>query len=104
MIFVPGNQRDSAALHIAARRGRVRRVARGVYTDDLDRPLEEYVEENVLAILGALFPDHYVSHSTAALLRARNGEAFISGAGARHPFILPGVKINRLPGLPHSEV
>jgi serine/threonine-protein kinase HipA len=104
MIFVPGNQRDVAALHIAARRGRVRRVARGVYTDDLDTPLEEYVEENLLAILGTRFPDRYVSHSSAALLRARNGEAFMAGSGARHPFILPGVKINRLPGLPHSEV
>ncbi|MGH7564005.1 MAG: type II toxin-antitoxin system HipA family toxin [Gemmatimonadota bacterium] len=79
-------------------------MARGVYTDDLDAPLEQFVDGNLLAILGALFPDQYVSYSTAALLGPRNGEAFLSGGGIRHPLRLPGVTVHRLPELPHPEV
>lgn len=104
MIFVPGNKRDAKALSNAAKRGRIRRVARGVYTDNLDTPIEDVVEENLLTILGTLFPDQYVSHSTAALLRPRNGEVFLSGGAIRQPLKLPGVKVNRLPELPHPEV
>lgn len=104
MIFVAANRRDSKALYNAVRRGRVRRMARGVYTDDLDTPLEALVVEHLLAILGALFPDQYVSYSTAALLHPRNGEAFLSGGGIRHPLRLPGVTVNRLPELSHPEV
>ncbi|HET6340684.1 MAG TPA: HipA domain-containing protein [Gemmatimonadota bacterium] len=104
MLFAPANRRDAKALYNAVRRGRVRRVARGIYTDDLDMPLERFVDRNLLAVLGTLFPDQYVSHSTAALLRPRNGEAFLSGGGIRHPLKLPGVTVNRLPELPHPEM
>ncbi len=104
MIFVPANRRDAKAMYNAVTRGRVRRVARGIYTDDLDTPLEQFVDANLLAILGTVFPDQYVSHSTAALLRPRNGEAFLSGGGIRHPLKLPGVKVHRLAELPHPEV
>jgi len=103
-LFVGRSRPDVQALNTAARRGRIRRIVRGVYTDDLHTPLEQIVEEDLLAILGSMFEGHYASHSTAALLRSLEGNAYISGPGSRSAVQLPGVTLNRLKPLPHPDL
>ena len=79
-------------------------MAKGVYTDDFQTPLTEIVRVQLLAILGAAYPDWYVSHSTAALHQPVSGIAFVSGPKqTRAPIELPGVEVKRLPSLRHPE-
>ena len=104
MIFIPRTASESHALNKACQRGRVLRVAKGIYTDDFDTPLTEIVREQLLAILGAAYPDWYVSHSTAALHQDVSGVALLSGPKRTRTSIeLPGVEVKRLPALPHPE-
>jgi len=104
MIFVPQTNAESRALIKARQRGVVLRVARGVYTDDFNTPLTEIVREQLLVILGAAYPDWYVSHSTAALHRDVSGVAFLSGfKRTRTSIELPGVEVKRLSAPPYPE-
>ena len=104
MIFIPRSGSESRALNKACQRGIVLRVARGIYTDDFDTPLTEIVKEQLLVILGAAYPDWYVSHSTAALHQDVSGIAFLSGPKRTRTSIeLPGVEVKRLSALSHPE-
>ncbi len=104
MIFIPQTNSESHALNKARQRGIVLRVAKGIYTDDFHTPLTELVGEQLLAILGAAYPDWYVSHSTAALHKHVAGVAFLSGPKQTRASIeLPGVEVKRLPAPPHPE-
>lgn len=104
MLFIPQTVQQSRALNKAHQRGVVLRVARGIYTDDFHTPLTEIVGEQLLAILGAAYPDWYVSHSTAALHEAVSGVAFLSGPKRTRTSIeLPGVEVKRLRAFRHPE-
>lgn len=104
-IYVPQTRADVEALNTAADRGAVRRVAWGIYSDDSTSSPDDLVREHLLAILGACYPESFVSHSTAALLRPRDGVAFLSGA-ARAATVrrLPGVVIKRVRAVPSPEI
>jgi serine/threonine-protein kinase HipA len=104
VIYIPQVASESHSLNKARQRGKVLRVAKGIYTDDFDTPLTEMVKEQLLAILGAAYPDWYVSHSTAALHQDVSGVAFLSGSKrTRTSIALPGVEVKRLPAPPHPE-
>jgi serine/threonine-protein kinase HipA len=103
VIYAPASTRDAKSLSSAVRRGRLRRLATGIYADDLERPADEIVRHHLLAILGTAYPDCYVSHSTAALLGPREGSAFISGSPTRRAVDLPGLTVHRLGGLDEPE-
>lgn len=103
-MYVPKDRSDSSALKTAASRGRVRSVVRGVYTDDLETPADEWVRDHLLAVLAARYPDWFISYSTAALGRARDGVAFISGAKSNLKTTnLPGVVVKRIRQFAHPE-
>ena len=82
MIFIPQTNSESYALNKARQRGIVLRVAKGIYTDDFHTPLTEIVREQLLAILGAAYPDWYVSHSTAALSQTKTEDGHLRKLGA----------------------
>jgi hypothetical protein len=104
MIYIPQTVSESRALNKARQRGKVLRVARGIYTDDFNTPLTEIVKEQLLVILGAAYRDWYVSHSTAALHQDVSGVAFLSGfKQTRTTIELPGVEVKRLGAPPHPE-
>jgi len=92
------------ALRVREHRGQVRRLYRNLYTDDPDRPADEVIAENILAIAAALLPDWQLSHSSAAVRGPVEGMLFMSGPGkpGRH-IDLPGMRIVRLPGLKAPE-
>jgi serine/threonine-protein kinase HipA len=104
-IFIGNSTNDKSAIRAAATRGVLRRIAREVYTDDLQTEPEELIRENLLAIIAKLHPDWHLSHSTAATLTPINGLLFLAGFSQKYlPFELPGVKVVRLPDLKYSEV
>src|SRR5690606_15568936 len=101
MLYIPESESHSRTLAKRVERGTLRRLARGVYSDDFERIAAEQVAEQILAICGRLFPDGYVSHSSAALRAPVDGLLFLSQAArAGGPRELPGVKVVRLPALP----
>ncbi|MFN8658513.1 MAG: hypothetical protein U0105_19415 [Candidatus Obscuribacterales bacterium] len=65
-IYIGTTTSDKSAIRAAAARGVLRRIARDVYTDDLETEPEQLIRENLLAIIGKLQPDWHLSHSTAA--------------------------------------
>lgn len=104
-IYIGNSTSDKSAIRAAAARGVLRRIARDVYTDDLQTTPEELIRENLLAIIGKLQPEWHLSHSTAATLAPINGLVFLSGFSKKYtPLELPGVKVVRLPDLKYPEV
>lgn len=104
MLYLPKDPADSSALRTAAGRGRVRAILPGIYTDDLETCADEWVRRHLLVILGVLYPDWFVSYSTAALGRPREGVAFISGAKTNLKATeLPGVVVKRIRQFDHPE-
>ncbi|MDX1429023.1 MAG: hypothetical protein R3282_01995, partial [Rhodothermales bacterium] len=102
---MPSVVADAKALSAATRRGVVRRLARGVYTNVLEGKPEHLIAAHLPAILAGLYPEWYLSHSTAATLRAVDGVAFISGDGRRTPIrFLPGVTVKRVRPHTHPEL
>lgn len=105
IFYAPANDADRRALTKAAERRVLRRIARGVYTDEHDQPLDQIVQRHLPAILSLSYPGWYISHSTAALLQPLNGSAFISGlARTRKPASLSGIIVHRLSALPYAEI
>src|SRR5205823_2672829 len=85
-------------------RGALRRLARGVYSDDFDSPTENLITAGVFGIVGHYYPTAYVSHSSAALRAPVEDRFFLSTTSKNlRPIVLPGLKIVRIPALPHPE-
>lgn len=75
--------------------GRARRIARGLYTRNLDDPLEAVTRRNWATIAGGLFPGAVVVDRTAfEAAPSADGSVFLD-AGSR----LSSERVRRLPGL-----
>src|SRR6266576_4654532 len=104
MLFFADSPSQSRLLAKRTERGALRRLARGIYSDDFQHSPEEQIAAGILAIIGHYYPSAYVSHSSAAIRAPVDGLFFISTASqSRRAVMLPGVKIIRLPALPHPE-
>src|SRR5277367_5672269 len=104
-IYIGKNKAHKSAVRLAASRKVIRRIARDIYSDDFERPPEQIVAENLLAIIARRLPDWHLAYSSAAVLGARDGIVFLSGPKSTHaPIELPGLKVVRLPDLPHPEI
>ena len=105
MLYIGITPDDKNSLRVAAHRGQLVTLSRGVYSDDEDADPERFIQDNLLAIIGRLFPEWHLSFSTAATLGSINGFAFISSRSATHsPVVLPGVRIVRNRDIPYPEV
>jgi len=105
MLYIGTSPDDKNALRVAAHRGQLVTLSRGVYCDEPDADPARVIQDNLLAIIAKLFPEWHLSFSTAATLRPINGFAFISSRSATHsPVVLPGVRIVRNRDLPYPEV
>ncbi|MBZ0185103.1 MAG: hypothetical protein K8F91_02550, partial [Candidatus Obscuribacterales bacterium] len=105
MLYIGTTPDNKNALRVAAHRGQLVALSRGVYCDEPDADPAQVIQTNLLAIIARLFPEWHLSFSTAATLRAINGFAFISSRSSTHsPVVLPGVRIVRNRDLPYPEV
>ena len=91
-IFRPA---DTAAASRAARRGDLRRLARGLYTANADEPAEQLVRRNWIEVAALYFPEAAIVDRSAVEGRpAGDGSLFLdSGPGPRQPSPV------KLPGL-----
>jgi serine/threonine-protein kinase HipA len=103
-IYFGAEEEAQAVLRKRTERGKLHPLYRGVYTDELERPEEEVVRENILAIAAAILPGYQLSHRSAAVRGLVGDYLFMSGPGkpGRH-IDLSGVRIIRLPELTAPE-
>jgi len=105
IVYSSDTEQDRFALAKAAQRGQLRRIAAGIYTSDLARPMDDIVREHLPALLAAADPQAYLAYSTAALLRPLNGAAWISSERkTSRPMRFPGVTVHRAKPLPFPEI
>jgi serine/threonine-protein kinase HipA len=105
MLYIGSTPDDKNALRVAAHRGQLTTLARGVYCDEPDVDPVEIIQTNLLAIIATLLPEWHLSYSTAATLTSINGFAFVSSRRSTHsPVVLPGLRIVRSRDLPYPEV
>ncbi len=93
---------DAAAASRALRRGELRRLARGLYTWNLDEPAEQLLRRRWMDATALYFPDAVLVDRSAVEARpATDGSVFLdSGPGAAHPnsVRLPGLVLRPRPG------
>ncbi len=80
--------RDLAKAGAQARRGQLRRVARGIYTSNLHEPLGSVVRRNWLDVAGLSFPGAVIVDRSAVLARPTEDGSLFLDAG-------PSYKTNR---------
>lgn len=95
---------ESGTLTRRVQRGTLRRLHRGIYTEDLTTSPEELVRRNAWEILGTLIPGAVITDRTARNPRLPlvGGQAFIfcARSGRRRRIDLPGLTIIARPGAP----
>jgi hypothetical protein len=65
------------------RAGKARRITRGLYTENIDEPLERVVRRNWLQVLGLLYPGSVLIGRSAVLARPTEGGRLYVDAGNR---------------------
>jgi hypothetical protein len=81
-----------------ASEGRLRRLHAGIYTSNLDAPLEAIVIRHWQPIVGHLLPGGVISHRSAFDGRPHEGALSITRGKTRRTLKLPGLTVQVLPG------
>jgi hypothetical protein len=81
-----------------ASEGRLRRLHAGIYTSNLDAPLEAIVLRHWQSIVGHLLPGGVISHRSAFDGRPYGGSLSITRGRTRRTLKLPGLTVQVLPG------
>ncbi|KQO98452.1 Fic family protein [Leifsonia sp. Leaf264] len=76
----------------AVSQGKLRRIAQGIYTDDMRRPLDEVVAENWQRIVGHELPGAVITDRSAFTGKPVDGHLFVAHTRAR-TLELPGLTI-----------
>jgi len=64
-LFLTARSAPRSTVYAAARRGQLRPLAPGLFTSDVETPLEELVRERLLAIVSTLYPGAVISDRSA---------------------------------------
>ena len=84
-----------------ARAGRLRKIHSGVYTSDLESPLEQIIRPNWHKIAEHLYPKSVVAYRSAQLgMPDDQGNIFLVYGKRVHSLKLPGLTLNTMPGAP----
>lgn len=78
--------------------GRLRRLHAGIYTSNLDAPLQAIVLRHWQPIVGHLLPDGVISHRSAFDGRPNDGSLCVTRGKTRRTLRLPGLDVHVLPG------
>lgn len=92
--IVFANGKNRARLSRATTAGRLRRIARGIYAEDLDSPAEEIVTRHRWAIVAHVVPDAIIVDRSAASGGApAHGNLFVASSQRARDVELPGLRI-----------
>lgn len=88
----------SRAVHAAVRGGRARRLARGVYTRDMQRPLEAIARQHWSPIAAHYFPGSVIVDRTAMEFAPAEDGSVTLAAPRRRDVDLPGLRLRAREG------
>jgi len=98
-LIVAGDDRTEARrLQRMADEGRLRRIYSGIYTDDLNSPIETVTRRHLNELCSLVLPGCIVSHRSAIEQRPTAGGQYFVTSPYRRDFELPGVKVRALKG------
>lgn len=100
LVLAGADRTEARRLQRLAEEGELRRLYRGIYTDDRVQPLETIVRRELLALCPLVAPGSIISHRSA-LEGGRptsRGDVFLTGP-TRRDFELPGVKLRMAEGV-----
>lgn len=89
---------ESRRVRRLADAGRLRRLYAGIYTSNLDAPLESIVQRHWLSIVGHLLPGGVISHRSAFDASPIDGQLVITRGRTRRAVALPGLRIEVIAG------
>jgi hypothetical protein len=93
-----GNPAGARRIRRLAAEGRLRRLHPGIYTSNLDAPLEAIVLRHWQPILGHLLPGGVISHRSAFDGKPHAGALSITRGRTRRAIKLPGLTVHVHPG------
>ena len=88
----------SRAVHAAVRAGRARQLARGVYTRDMQRPLEAIARQHWSPIAAGYFPGSVIVDRTAVEFAPAEDGSVTLAAPRRREVDLPGLRLRARAG------
>jgi fido (protein-threonine AMPylation protein) len=98
-LVVAGQDRTEARrLQRMAEEGRLRRLHKGIYTDDLGTPIEVVTRRHLNELCGLIMPGCIVSHRSAIEQRPTAGGQYFVTSRYRRDLDLPGVKVRAAKG------
>ena len=80
--------------------GRVRQIVRGVYTNDLQHPLEQIVRDHLWEIVGTVIPDALITDRSAGPTPLEGDTLFVVSAQRARDLTLPGLRVAVRAGVP----
>src|SRR5918996_6266359 len=83
----------SRAVHAAVRAGRARRLARGLYTRDMQRPLDAIAREHWSPIAAGYFPGSAIVDRTAIEFAPAQDGSVTLATSRRRDVDLPGLRL-----------
>lgn len=96
-----GDKANAQRVSRLARAGRLRKIYSGVYTSDLESPLEQIVRPHWQKIAEHLYPYSVVAYRSAQLGKPDDqGNIFLVHGKRVRTIELPGLRLNILPGAP----
>jgi hypothetical protein len=99
LVIVDGSNPTAARrIRRLATEGTLRRLHAGIYTSNLDAPLEAVVLRHWQPIVGHLLPRGVISHRSAFDGRPHEGALSITRGRTRRTLKLPGLTVQVLPG------
>lgn len=73
--------------------GRARQIVRGLYTTDMERPLEQVVRDHLWEIVGKLIPDALITDRSAGPVPLEGNTLFVVSAQRARDISLPGLRV-----------
>ena len=99
LVFADDNDTTTARrVRRLAAAGELRRLYAGVYTANLDSPMESIVLRHWRAIVGHLLPGGVLSHRSAFDAKPHDGMLVVTRGMTRRILELPGLRVNIVPG------
>jgi hypothetical protein len=94
LLAAKDDRTEARRLQRLAAQGKLRRIYAGIYTDDLNQPLETIVRRELLALCALIAPGSIITHRSAleASRVTPGGNVYLTGANRRN-FDLPGVTL-----------
>jgi hypothetical protein len=98
VVFSTGDATHAQRVRRLAREGVLRRIYSGIFTSNLESPLESIVLRNWAEIVSNLLPGGVVSFRSAAAGKPENGWLYVTRGKTPRTIELPGLTIRVIPG------